>query len=112
MIQFLLSRTHADVKIRLKEGTTPVNNVMVKLGEDSLLSSSLGLAKFLQLPIGQTYSYIATRENYVTKEGDFYLLTDTTIDVSMQLTSSVGFEIRSGDDIRNLAQSRLRNTLY
>ena len=69
--------------MRLKNGSTPVNNVWVRISGDSLLSDGLGLAKFLQLPINEDYSYSTFREGYVDKVGEFYLTTDTTIDVAM-----------------------------
>jgi len=100
LIQFLLTRTHGDVKIRLKEGNTPVNNAEVKIGDDSLLSSSLGLAKFLQLPIDQAYHFSVSKEAYVFKEGDFLLTTDTTIDVSMEKISSAVYPNTEESDIR------------
>jgi hypothetical protein len=88
LISFLLVRTHADVKIRLRDGNTPVNNAEVKIGDDAMLSSSLGQAKFLQLPVGQTYHYSVSKEAYVFKEGNFLLSSDTTIDVGMEKLSS------------------------
>ncbi|MEN8228491.1 MAG: T9SS type A sorting domain-containing protein [Bacteroidota bacterium] len=100
LVQFLLTRTHADVKIRLKEGNTPVNNAEVKIGDAALLSNSLGLAKFLQLPVDQACHYSVSKEAYVFKEGDFLLSTDTTIDVSMEKLSSSAFTRQGGTDIR------------
>lgn len=85
---FLLERSHADVKIRLREGSTPVNNVWVRLEGDSILSDGLGLAKFLQLPVRQEYNYSTFREGYVDQSGLLYLRTDTTIDVAMEKLSS------------------------
>jgi hypothetical protein len=100
LVQFLLTRTHADVKIRLKEGTTPVNNAEVKIGEVSLISTSLGLAKFLQLPVDQNYQYSITKEAYVPREGNFLLVSDTTIDVSMEKLSSAAAFLREEAEIQ------------
>ncbi len=44
-----LVQTHANVKFRLKNGVTPVNEATVILGEHSLVTNSLGIANFLQL---------------------------------------------------------------
>lgn len=100
LLQFLLTRTHADVKISLREGTTPVNNAEVKLGDDSRLSSALGLAKFLQLPVDQSYHYSISKEAYVFQEGDFQLTTDTTIDVSMEKLQVTAASPSEEGDIR------------
>jgi len=83
LLSFLLHRTHADVKIRLREGSTPVNKALVMVDEDTLVSSSLGLAKFSQLPVEEEYRYKVHLEGYEPREGSFLLLSDTTIDVSM-----------------------------
>lgn len=99
LVQILLTRTHADVKIRLREGITPVNYAEVKIGEVSLVSNSLGLAKFLQLPVDQNYHYSITKEAYVAREGTFLLASDTTIDVSMEKLSSGLSDRQSGTDI-------------
>jgi len=100
LLQFLLIRTHADVKIRLKEGTTPVNNAEVKIGDDSQLSSALGLAKFLQLPVDQAYHFSVSKEAYIFKEGDFQLSTDTTIEVTMEKLSTAAEPHLEGTGIR------------
>jgi hypothetical protein len=100
LLQFLLTRTHANVKISLREGNTPVNNVMVRIGEDSLLSNSMGLAKFLQLPISLSYHFTAHKKAYLFKEGDFQLSTDTTIVVSMEKLPSAVSSTSAGTSIR------------
>ena len=65
LVRLLLERSHADVKFRLREGSTPVNRVWVRVEEDSLLSDALGMAKFVQLPIFGLYAYSTYREGYV-----------------------------------------------
>ncbi|MFW5877758.1 MAG: glycosyl hydrolase, partial [bacterium] len=83
VIDFFLVRTHANIKFRLREGTTPVNNVIVKLEEDSLLSNSLGLAEFRQKSVGENYTYSIRKEDYHKNEGSIYLTTDTTVNIEM-----------------------------
>lgn len=91
LVHLFMERSHADVKFRLREGSTPVNKVWVKLGEDSVLSDGLGLAKFPDLEVNETYNYSTFREGYVDKEGDFYLQTDSTIELSMEkLSNGIG----------------------
>ncbi len=84
LVELYLERTHADAKIRLREGSTPVNKALVIVNEDSLVSSSLGLAKFRQLEVNQEYSYSVSLNGYKDREGLFYLQTDTTIEVAME----------------------------
>ncbi len=87
-ISFFLSRTHADIKFKLYQGSTPLNNVKVKLGNDSLLTNSLGIASFKQLPVSRSYSYMIKKEGYFDITGQISLITDTTIEVGMQETST------------------------
>ncbi len=97
LARFLLERSHADVKFRLREGSTPVNKVWVKVEEDSVLSDGLGLAKFLQLPIQAEYNYSTYRESYHSHSGAFYLTADTTIDLEMEkLSSAIEIKGREG----------------
>ena len=88
---FYLIQTHAYAKFRLKEGTTPVNMVMVVVNEDSLFSTSLGITTFNQLPVSTSYTYLITKDGYVQQDGAFYLTRDTTIDVAMEAKATTGF---------------------
>lgn len=78
-----LVQTHANVKIRLKYGTAPVNLATVIVNEDTITSSALGIATFNQLPVSAEYTYTVEKASYAIKEGVFYLSGDTTIDVAM-----------------------------
>ncbi len=82
-ILFYLIRTHADVKFYLKEDITPVNNAIVVIYGDTVLSNSIGKALFSQLPILENYSYLISKDGYEERDGSFFLETDTTIQISM-----------------------------
>ena len=84
-----LVQTHASVKFRLKNGTTPVNGATVTVGEQSLVSNSLGMATFSQLPVSNEYSYTISKTGFNDEAGSFYLTQDTTIDVVMGLKTAV-----------------------
>jgi hypothetical protein len=89
LITINLIQTEADVKIMLKEGSAPLNNAYVKIGADSILTGGLGMALFKQLPVLNNYHFIVSKNGYLTKEGDFYLNTDTVINVGMDKSTSV-----------------------
>jgi hypothetical protein len=91
-----LVQTHADAKFRLKEGTTPVNMAMVKVDADSMLTNSLGIALFNDLPVSVEYAYTITRDGYIWTEGSFYLTRDTTNDVAMDRRTSVNEPVYNG----------------
>ncbi|MBE0654121.1 MAG: glycoside hydrolase family 9 protein, partial [Bacteroidales bacterium] len=85
-----LTRTHANLKFRLHHQNTPVNNALVKIGGDSLLSNSLGIANFQQLPVPETYEYIITCDEYENQEGSIDLTKDFEVGIEMiQKPSSV-----------------------
>ena len=83
IISFYLIRTHAYAKFTLQDGTTPVTNALVILNEDSLITNSLGIAFFSQLPVSSDYNYLIIKRGYDQETGNFYLITDTTIQISM-----------------------------
>jgi len=78
-----LIRTHAEIKFRLRDGTTPLNNFTVKVNNDSLLTNSLGIAIFKQIPIDQTYNYLISGKNYINQEGEFFLDSDKVFEIGM-----------------------------
>ena len=86
---YRLKASHATVKIRLKEGTTPVNNASVTLGSTELLSNGLGISKFETLSTGLSYDYLVTKEGYHETEGSLLLNADTTVDLQMERFTAV-----------------------
>ncbi len=97
IIGISLIQTLADVKIMLKVGTVPLNNAFVRIGSDSILSNSLGMVSFMQFPVSNNYHYTITKNGYLSKEGDFYLNTDTIISIAMDKATSIS-TINSGDE--------------
>ncbi|HYW95114.1 MAG TPA: glycosyl hydrolase, partial [Bacteroidales bacterium] len=81
---FYLVRTAAIVKFYIKEGEAPVNEAVVMVGEDSIITGGLGLAKFSGLPVDHDYHFRVSSEDYDTVEGNFYLRTDTSIYIALE----------------------------
>jgi hypothetical protein len=79
-----LTRSHAYAKFQLYEENTPVNNVVVKIDANSIISSSLGIANFVSLPVSETYNYLISKTGYTQENGTFLLKTDTTIKINME----------------------------
>jgi beta-mannanase len=82
---FYLTRSDAQVKFRLLEELQPVNNVLVVLNNDTLISTSLGLATFKNLPVETHYEYMISKAGYHIVSGNLYLHNDTTIELQMAL---------------------------
>ena len=94
-LQYRLSANHATIKMRLKEGTTPVNNATVSLGADELISNSLGISMFEKLPTGESYDYLVVKTGFHETIGSVHLRADTTVD--LQLDRITGIPGESGN---------------
>jgi hypothetical protein len=81
-------QTHATVKFRLKNGTTPVNGATVTVEEQSVISNTLGMATFTQLPVLNDFSYTISKTGFNDEAGTFYLTGDTTIDVILGIKTA------------------------
>ena len=82
-IAFEMIRTHAYARFELKEDDSPVYDALVVLNEDSARSSAIGVALFRDLPVETNYTYSILMDGYSQQDGDFFLETDTTIQVFM-----------------------------
>ncbi len=90
-VYFYLKRSDAFIKFRLKEETQPVNNAFVVLNNDTLFSTSLGLATFRELPVDSYYDYLISKDEYEVITGQIYLEKDTTIELQMSLLPTWAF---------------------
>jgi mannan endo-1,4-beta-mannosidase len=89
IFRFRLNRTSAFIKFRLKEGESPVNEVAVVLnGTHTLITSSLGMVTFKDLPVGLEYSYEISKHSYKESSGQLFLQNDTLVDLQMELLAS------------------------
>ncbi len=83
-IQLMLTRLNGSVKFKITEGTnTPVNNVVVILNADTLISTGLGIANFKNLPVYTQYSYFMYKGGYDDLSGILYLAGDTIVNLTM-----------------------------
>ncbi len=79
-----LTRTAAMVIFRVKSDTAFPGGATVRLEGDSLMTDATGQAEFTSLPVDSGYHYLVRRDEYDTKEGFFNLVTDTTIEITLQ----------------------------
>jgi hypothetical protein len=94
-----LLQTHATMRIRLRTGSTPIDQAQVIANADTLISNSLGDAVFSQLPVSMEYLYLVKKNGYETKSGTVYLTRDTIVLVPMTLGVSVS-EIPEAGEIK------------
>jgi GH35 family endo-1,4-beta-xylanase len=84
-----MQQTHADVKFRLTNGKTPINNATIVLQTDSAVTNNLGMATFRLLSIGKQYTYSITRKENEHIQEEFYLANDTTIEIDLGVISNI-----------------------
>lgn len=88
---FYMVRTEAEIKIALKEGTTPVNGATVIVNNDTLLTTALGIARFKNLAVNASYSYYIYKPGFYDIGATLYLTNDTTVNVAMaKIPTQVG----------------------
>jgi len=98
IISIYLIKTQADVKFKIVEGASPVNNAVVKLNSDSILSNSLGIALFKALPLESSLNYSVKKDGYYEISGSFLLNTDTTINLEM-VKNTTGIESGNNSEL-------------
>ncbi|NQU86054.1 MAG: sulfatase-like hydrolase/transferase [Mariniphaga sp.] len=81
---YKLAPSHSKVKFKLLDNNTPINNAIIRLASDSLLTSSLGIATFRNIPTQTNYHFEIEKEKYFTISNNFYLRKDTTITIQME----------------------------
>jgi hypothetical protein len=81
---YYLVQTHANVKFKVYSGLSPLNNSRVILGEDTIVTNSLGISLFKVLPVNANYSFSISKTGYYEQSGDFQLITDTTINLTLE----------------------------
>jgi hypothetical protein len=96
-LEYSLKATHATVKIKLSEGSTPVNNAHVVLNGEEVISNGLGMATFGMLPTAVSYAYNIDKAEYKTLTGSLHPLADTTLQIQMERLTSLESDRNSGD---------------
>ena len=84
VLVYRMKPTHADIKFWLEENEHPLTMVSVRIGEEEIITSSLGLAKFTNLPTEISYHYIIEKDAYFSVEDQVYLFMDTVFQIQLQ----------------------------
>lgn len=83
IIHIYLVRIEAEIKFVLSEENTPLNGATVVLNSDTLTSTSLGIARFKNLPVNVEYIYTINKLGYQNVTDTFFLSTDTIININL-----------------------------
>jgi len=83
VIHVYLVRIEAEIKFVLSEGSTPLNGANVVLNNDTLTSTSLGIARFKNLPVKLEYIYSISKSGYYDFADTLLLSTDTIININL-----------------------------
>jgi hypothetical protein len=85
---YQLSPAFSDIKFRLNENTTPVNEAVVEIDGNAIISNSIGISKFYNFPAFTQYTYSVEKEAYKILTGSFFLVNDTTIELQLEKVST------------------------
>ncbi|HKJ78107.1 MAG TPA: T9SS type A sorting domain-containing protein, partial [Prolixibacteraceae bacterium] len=98
-----LTRSHANIKFRIKEGSTPVNDALVIFNGDTLYTSALGFCTFRTVGINKAYSYSVEHEFFKTYEDRVEVSDDTTLNLQLEKTvANIEFQLAAeGETIEN-----------
>jgi len=110
-VNFYLTQVMAYVKFWLTEGSAPVNDAMVRINGDSLITTTLGLAHFRQLPLSLNYTYFITKPGYYDETGELYLTADTSLYIIMEPWSASTEEFPDNKSI-HIWPNPVRDFLY
>lgn len=110
-INFYLTQVMAFVKFWLKEGNAPIDNAIVRINGDSLITTALGLAHFRQLPLSVNYFYLITKPGYYDETGELYLTGDTSLNIIMEPWSASTGEFPDDKSI-HIWPNPVRDFLY
>lgn len=101
VFHFFLVRTEAEIKFVLKDGTTPVNNASVVLNAtDTLISSALGIARFKDRELNQSYDFHIFKTGYDDVFGTLLLKTDTTVNIPMRKIPVGNSDVNTAEMLR------------
>jgi hypothetical protein len=85
----MMDPSSAELRFRIFHGQTPLNNAEVTINEETRLSNALGICAFPKLCIGTEYHYSLRRDGYRDIDSTTVLLTNTTIDIQMDLVTGI-----------------------
>lgn len=87
----MLSST-ADVKFRIKEWDNPLGKADISLSGMGKQTNQVGLAVYEDLQVNKDYSYSVAKEGYESISGNFLLVKDTSINLSLTAITALGLK--------------------
>ncbi|MDX2430153.1 MAG: hypothetical protein QNK35_04425, partial [Bacteroides sp.] len=89
-IRLFLVENKAKIKFRVYSEDKPLHNATIALNENSFNTSQTGIALFQDLTRFEEYAWSASKEGFEEVTGTISLMNDTTVNLSMNLLSSMG----------------------
>jgi len=83
-LEIALTRTHASVKFRIKNGEMPVVNATVDLNGESLQTGPAGTITFSSVPLYEPLGYTVVKEDFIDLTGSLQIDDDTTLNLQME----------------------------
>lgn len=90
VVNIKLKKSIADLRFRITDGFDPIYNAVIDVNSDIKYTNTLGLATFTGLPVHLYYPYTIFGNNYKTVNDSLYLLTDSLVEVSLEISTFTG----------------------
>jgi len=79
-----MTRSQAEIKFVLQEGTVPVSDAKVAVLTDTAITNALGIARIRNLNVPTGYNYHIFKSGFRDVFGSLNLHTDTTVNVQIE----------------------------
>ncbi|MGC9343562.1 MAG: T9SS type A sorting domain-containing protein [Bacteroidales bacterium] len=97
--EIALKPSHVEVTFIVKNESQPLRNVLVILNDDSLSTNYLGICKFRDVSVNNTYEYKIEKEYYEGYSGQIEVLADTSLELQMKkLVANIHFIVEGESD--------------
>ncbi|MFW5656224.1 MAG: cellulase family glycosylhydrolase [Bacteroidota bacterium] len=98
VITVSLIKTHGEARFYTYSDGIPIKETAVVLGSDTIMTTSLGLARFQSVPLNETYPFSVEKYGYAPVEGTFLFRADTAFEFNLEKTLvDMRFTVLSND---------------
>ena len=89
LIAVPLSLLFARIKFVLSSEGSPVPGADITIDEQVETSNAIGMAYFYEMDVDKNYSYTVSKESYEELQGTIYLVQDSTVNLELEIATSL-----------------------
>jgi len=92
-----LTRNAAAVKFRTKNEGSLLYDVSITIGEETLVTNTVGICTFASVPVKENVDYTAEKKNFATINGTLFLTADSTVNLDLKrIAADITFIVSAG----------------